>query len=92
MRKALAIVSIGAFGALGAFGLVPTAVAQQPGAGASKACSGAAEEEFGDTTIQTPGGVKCVGVGETCSHKPGYGHAYRSVGLHCNSKGRLERN
>jgi hypothetical protein len=42
------------------------------------------------TAAWTPGGVKCLGPGEYCSHKPGYAAAYREAGLHCNRNGRLE--
>jgi hypothetical protein len=57
---------------------------------ASKACSRAARER-GDVTAQTPGGVRCLGPGEYCSHKRGYAKAYLRAGFRCNAKWRLER-
>jgi hypothetical protein len=38
----------------------------------------------------TPGGVKCLGPDEYCSHKPGYAAAYHRAGFRCNASGRLE--
>jgi hypothetical protein len=38
----------------------------------------------------TPGGVKCLGPGEYCSHKPGYASAYHRAGFRCSASGRLE--
>jgi hypothetical protein len=62
----------------------------QPTASASHYCSAYAEEHFHDKNVRTPGGVKCLGVGEHCSHKPGYAAAYQRAGFRCNRKGRLE--
>lgn len=42
------------------------------------------------TPHSTPGGVKCLGPGEYCSHKPGYAAAYHRAGFRCNASGRLE--
>jgi hypothetical protein len=75
--------------AVGVVGLVGGASAKQPVATASKVCSAAARER-GDVTARTPGGVKCLGPGEYCSHRRGYAKAYREAGFRCNSKGRLE--
>jgi hypothetical protein len=87
MRKRIA--SVLAVGAIGVVGFVGGASAHQPVAQASKYCSAYAEEHFHDRNAQTPGGVKCLGVGETCSHKPGYAAAYRKVGFKCKPNGRL---
>lgn len=76
MKKALATVAIAVLFALGAGG--PTAAPAQPIASAS--C----------TNASTPGGTKCLGPGEYCSHKPGYAAAYKRAGFRCNRKGRLE--
>jgi hypothetical protein len=88
MRKALATLGIAALGT------VPVALPAQapaaPIAQASKYCSKTAEG-YGDRNARTPGGEKCLGVGEYCSHKRGYAKAYREAGFRCNSSGRLER-
>jgi hypothetical protein len=83
--SALAITS-----ALVIFGANGGAARAQPVASASKYCSTYAEEHFGDKNVRTPGGVKCLGVGEYCSHGPGYAAAYRKAGFRCNRSGRLE--
>ena len=88
MKKRVA--SVAAVVAIGAIGLTGGASAKQPVASASKYCSAYAEEHFGDKNVRTPGGVKCLGPGEYCSHKPGYARAYRKAGFRCNDKGRLE--
>jgi hypothetical protein len=75
--------------AIGAVGLVGGASAHQPVAQASKYCSAYAEEHFGDRNARTPGGVKCLGVGEYCSHTPGYARAYKKAGFRCDAEGRL---
>lgn len=86
MRKRVAsvlvVVAIGLAGTAGGAQASPSA---QPVAGAiaSKSCG------YG-TAAQTPGGVKCLGPGEYCSHKPGYAAAYRRAGFRCNRSGRLE--
>jgi hypothetical protein len=75
--------------AIGLLGLVGTTSGQastghnQGTAQASKSCG------YG-TPASTPGGVKCLGPGEYCSHKRGYAAAYRKAGFRCNRKGRLE--
>ncbi len=84
------LVSLLAGAALAAFGFTGGAAGNEPVASASKACSAAAREH-GDVTARTPGGVKCLGAGEYCSHKRGYAKAYRQAGFRCNRKGRLER-
>lgn len=88
MRKR--IVALFVVAALVAVGFSGGAAGHEPVATASKACSAAARAR-GDVTAQTPGGVKCLGPGEFCSHKPGYAKAYRRAGFRCNRKGRLER-
>jgi hypothetical protein len=75
MRKALAIVAIAGIGAITAAS--PVAAPAQPVAHAS--CVNA----------RTPGGVKCLGAGEFCSHKPGYAAAYRRAGFKCKANGHL---
>jgi hypothetical protein len=85
------VASVAVVVAIGVVGLVGGASAKQPVAQTSKYCSAYAEEHFGDRNVRTPGGVKCLGPGEYCSHKPGYARAYRKAGFRCNSKGRLER-
>lgn len=89
MKKRVA--SVAAVVAIGAIGLVGGASARQPVAQASKYCSAYAEEHFGDKNVRTPGGVKCLGSGEYCSHKPGYARAYRKAGFRCDAEGRLVR-
>jgi hypothetical protein len=83
------VASLLAVVAIGVVGLVGGASAQQPVAQASKYCSGTALEH-GDVNAQTPGGVKCLGPGEYCSHKAGYARAYKKAGFRCNRSGRLE--
>lgn len=84
--------AIAALGLAAVIGVSATSggAAAQPVASASKYCSAYAEEHFHDKSVRTPGGVKCLGVGEYCSHKPGYGAAYRKAGFRCNREGRLE--
>lgn len=89
MRKQ--VVSLVAVAAFVAVGFAGGASGHPPSATASKACSAYAEEHFGDVTAQTPGGIKCLGPGEFCSHAPGYAKAYRRAGFVCNRKGRLVR-
>jgi hypothetical protein len=88
LRKRVAAVL--AVVAVGVVSMVGGASAKQPVATASKDCSAAARER-GDVTARTPGGVKCLGPGEYCSHQPGYAKAYREAGFRCNREGRLER-
>jgi hypothetical protein len=76
MKKALAVLVIAGLGILGSAG--PAApVAAQPIATAS--CVNAS----------TPGGVKCLGAGEFCSHKAGYAAAYARAGFKCKANGHL---
>jgi hypothetical protein len=77
MRKVLATAAITVVGAV-PFVAGSLAGAQQPVASAS--C----------TNAPTPGGTKCLGPGEFCSHKAGYAAAYKKAGYRCNRKGRLE--
>jgi hypothetical protein len=77
--------------AIGAVGLVGGASAKQPFAQASKYCSAYAEEHYGDRNARTPEGVKCLGPGEWCSHRPGYARAYKHAGFRCDADGRLVR-
>jgi hypothetical protein len=56
----------------------------------SKVCSAYAKDHFHDVTAHLPDGTKCIGVGEYCSHGPGFAHAYREYGYVCESNGRLE--
>lgn len=87
LRKRL--VSLLAVAAIGLIGLAGSASGQaapshnQGTAHASKSCG------YG-TPARTPGGIKCLGPGEYCSHKPGYAAAYRKAGFRCNRSGRLE--
>lgn len=85
------VASVLAVVAIGVVGMVGSAGAHPPVATISKRCSAYAEEHFHDRTVRTPGGIKCLGVGEFCSHKRGYAKAYRRAGFRCNSKGRLVR-
>ncbi len=79
--------------ALGAAALAPLAnvggAAARPAPQLRKVCSSYAEEHFHDVTAQLPDGTKCIGVGEYCSHAPGFARAYREYGFVC--KGRLEK-
>lgn len=74
--------------AIGVVGLVGGAAAKQPTAQASKRCSAAALAR-GYKNARTPGGAKCLHVGEFCSHKRGYAAAYRKVGFKCKPNGHL---
>ena len=56
---------------------IPVASASGPVAGSS--CVNAS----------TPGGTKCLGAGEFCSHKPGYATAYHRAGFTCKRNGHL---
>jgi hypothetical protein len=58
-----------------------------PAAGAS---SGGPIASASRTNARTPGGTKCLGPGEYCSHKRGYAAAYRKAGYRCNRSGRPE--
>lgn len=78
MKRYVAIIAIGVAAALPMFG-APSATATS-GPVATASC----------TNARTPGGVKCLGPGEFCSHKTGYAAAYRRAGYRCNRKGRLE--
>jgi hypothetical protein len=84
------VVSVIAAAAIGIVVSVGGASARPPVARPSKYCSAYAEEHFHDRTVRTPGGVKCLGVGEYCSHAAGYAAAYRRAGFVCNASGRLE--
>jgi hypothetical protein len=79
-----------AVAAIGLVGSVAGAAARSPQSVPYKHCSAYAEEHFHDRDVNTPGGVKCVGAGEYCSHASGYSAAYHRVGLYCDSEGRLE--
>lgn len=87
MRKRIAaVLAIASIGGLGLVGGAPAS--QGPDAPASSAI---ASKTCGyGTPASTPGGVKCLGPGEYCSHKPGYAKAYRKAGFRCNRGGRLE--
>lgn len=87
-KRAASVIAVAVIGAVGAVG---GASAKQPVATISKRCSAAAEEDYGDRNVRTPGGIKCVGVGEYCSHKPGYARAYKKAGFRCDAEGRLVR-
>lgn len=77
MRKVLVTAAVTVVGAV-PFVAGPLAAAQQPVAAAS--C----------TNAMTPGGTRCLGPGEFCSHKAGYAAAYKKAGYRCNRKGHLE--
>jgi hypothetical protein len=78
MKKTFATLAIAALGALGALGpATGTATAGQPVASVS--CVNAS----------TPGGVKCLGAGQFCSHKAGYAAAYARAGFRCKANGHL---
>lgn len=69
---------------------VPATVAEgpafaAPGAVAAHSCGS------GYTHAKTPGGHKCLRAGQYCSHKPGYGKAYKNAGYRCKRNGHLER-
>lgn len=87
MKKRVA--SVVAVAAIGVAGLVGGASAQPSAsynfAQISKSCGN------GDVSANTPGGVKCLGPGEYCSHRPGYAAAYRRAGFRCDAEGRLVR-
>jgi hypothetical protein len=76
MKKTLATLVIAALGVFGA-GVPTPAAADHPAAHAS--CVNAS----------TPGGVKCLGPGEFCSHKLGYAAAYARAGFKCKANGHL---
>jgi hypothetical protein len=52
----------------------------------SKVCSAYAKDHFHDVTARLPDGTKCIGVGEYCSHAPGFARAYREYGFVCKSR------
>jgi hypothetical protein len=81
--------SVVALVVIGVVGLVGGASAHSPIATTSMYCSAYAEEHFPDRNVRTPGGVKCLGVGEYCSHAAGYAAAYRRAGFRCDADGRL---
>lgn len=90
-KRAISLLVVVPIALAGLTGLIgASAAGSPPVATASHYCSAYAEEHFHDRNAQTPGGVKCLGVGEYCSHKPGYPAAYRRAGFRCNSAGRLE--
>lgn len=64
--------------------------AARPAPELRKVCSAYAEEHFHDVTAHLPDGTKCIGVGEYCSHAPGFARAYREYGFVCKANGRLE--
>jgi hypothetical protein len=78
--------------AVGAAVLAPLAsvggAAARPAPQLRKVCSAYAEEHFHDVTAHLPDGTRCIGVGEYCSHAPGFARAYREYGFVC--RGRLE--
>ena len=83
-KRVTAVLAVGAIGAIGLVGGASAQPAASPKvAQVSRSCG------YG-TPASTPGGVKCLGVGEYCSHAPGYAAAYRRAGFRCNRKGRLE--
>ena len=77
----LAVASICLVGAVGGASAQPSA--SYNFAQISKSCGN------GDVSANTPGGVKCLGPGEYCSHKPGYAAAYKKAGFRCKADGRL---
>jgi hypothetical protein len=83
------IASVLAVTAIGLVGLISGAQASQHSMGTSSSAVASKSCGYG-TPAQTPGGVKCLGPGEYCSHKPGYAAAYRRAGFRCNRSGRLE--
>jgi hypothetical protein len=82
------VASVLAVLAIGIVGLVGETSAHSPVATISKRCSAAALAH-GDKNARTPGGIKCLGVGEFCSHRRGYAKAYRRAGFKCKPNGRL---
>ncbi len=80
------VASVIVVAAIGAVGLVGGASAHSPApqrvAQVSKSCG------YG-SPASTPGGEKCLGPGEYCSHKPGYAAAYKKAGFRCDADGRL---
>jgi hypothetical protein len=81
--------TIGLSALLVAFAIVlPGGATAFPSPQLRKTCSTYAEEHFHDVTAHLPDGTKCIGVGEYCSHGPGFARAYREYGFVC--RGRLE--
>jgi hypothetical protein len=80
MKRYLAVLAIGVAGVIPFVGSQSAAVANVPNPPAHASCIDA----------RTPGGTKCLGSGEYCSHKAGYAAAYRRAGFKCKSNGRLE--
>ncbi len=77
MKRFLAVLAIGAAGVVPFAGAQSSALARPV---PHQLCSNA----------KTPGGTKCLGAGEYCSHKAGYAAAYRNAGFKCKANGRLE--
>lgn len=77
--------------------LVAIAIALPSGASAGsapqlrKTCSSYAVEHFHGVTAHLPDGIKCLFVGEYCSHAPGFARAYREYGFVCKVNGRLAK-
>jgi hypothetical protein len=72
--------------AVGVAGVIPMAVPQASALASPSNPTATASCSY----ARTPGGSKCLGSGEYCSHKAGYASAYRAAGYRCNSSGRLE--
>lgn len=82
VTSVIGVVAIGVVGLVGGASAEP--VATHSWADASKSCGYGSPHE-------TPGGVKCLGPGEYCSHRAGYAEAYRRAGFRCDAEGRLVR-
>jgi hypothetical protein len=87
--KTAAIVATVALFALPAIA-VPASAGAFPTAQPRKACSAYDREHFHGVTAHMPDGIKCLQVGEWCSHGPGFARAYREHGFVCEANGRLE--
>jgi hypothetical protein len=84
-KRVASVVAVVAIGVVGLVGGASAQPASSPNvAQVSKSCGN------GDVSANTPGGVKCLGPGEYCSHKAGYAAAYRKAGFRCNRERRLE--
>jgi hypothetical protein len=83
-RRVASVLAVAAIGVVGLVGGASAQPAGSLGGGAqiSKSCGYGSPHE-------TPGGVKCLGPGEYCSHKPGYAKAYKRAGFRCDAEGRL---
>ncbi|HTT93951.1 MAG TPA: hypothetical protein VMF55_04720 [Solirubrobacterales bacterium] len=87
MKRYLALTVVGICAAISSASI--GSAAARPVPELRKVCSAYAEEHFHDVTAHLPDGIRCIGVGEYCSHGRGFARAYREYGFVCRANGRL---